>query len=506
MDDQAAVFALLQRPETYGRDAPVTRIDTHAASVFLCGPDAYKVKRAVRYPFLDFSTLEKRHAACAAELAVNRENAPGLYLGLVPVTCGPAGLALGGTGEVVEWAVHLARFDETQTLDRLAGAGFPESLLAALATRILESHARAPIHREPEVTQAFAREARSTLDDLRRGAPILPPERIAAYADAALATLAAVTPLMEARREAGGVRRCHGDLHLRNIVLLDGAPVLFDAIEFNEALATCDTLYDLAFLLMDLLHRGLTREACLLLNRLLWAVPEVERELEGLALLPLFLSLRAAIRAKVALDLARLGGAGAETEAQAYFATVERLLAAGGPPRLVAVGGLSGTGKSTLAARLAPAFGAAPGAVHLRSDIERKRLLGCGELERLPPEAYGEEVTARTYARLCTLAGLALAAGRSVVVDAVHARPEERTAIAAVAHAHGAAFTGLWLEAPADLLRTRVAARRNDASDATPEVVDRQAGYDIGQMDWTRLDAGGAGEALGDSALRLIQI
>lgn len=489
MDDQAAVLAFLARPDTYPQDAPVTRIDTHAASVFLCGPDAYKVKRAVRYPFLDFSTLQKRQAACAAELAVNRENAPGLYLGLVPVTRGPEGLALGGKGEVVEWTVHLARFDETQTLDRLAGEGFSEPLLAALATRILECHARAPVHREPDVTQAFAREARSTLDDLRQGGTILPPERIAAYADAALAALAAAAPLMEARRAAGCVRRCHGDLHLRNIVLLDGAPVLFDAIEFNEALATCDTLYDLAFLLMDLLHRGLQREACLLLNRLLWAVPKVERELEGLELLPLFLSLRAAIRSKVALDLARLGGAGAEAEANAYFATAERLLAVGGPPRLLAVGGLSGTGKSTLAARLAPGFGAAPGAVHLRSDIERKRLLGYGELERLPPEAYAAEVTERTYARLRDLAARALAAGRCVVVDAVHARPEERTAIAAVAQSHGAPFTGLWLEAPADLLRTRVAARRNDASDATPEVVDRQGGYDVGEIDWMKLDA-----------------
>lgn len=506
MDDAADVLAFLGRPDTYGLTTPVTRIDTHAACVFLAGPDAYKVKRPVRYPFLDFSTLEKRHTACANELAVNRDNAPGLYLGLVPVTRGPQGLALGGDGAVVEWTVHLKRFDETQTLDRLAYAGFSDSLIAALAARIRESHDRAPVHRDPAVTEGFVREARSTLADLAAATGILPGDRTAAYAQAAEARLAALRPLMEARREAGCVRRCHGDLHLRNIVLMDGAPVLFDAIEFNDDIAICDTLYDLAFLLMDLLHRGLDREACLLLNRVLWGAPEVERQVEGLALLPLFLSLRAAIRAKVACDLARLGGAGARAEAAAYLATAERLLAPAGPPRLVAVGGLSGTGKSTLAARLAPEMGAAPGAVHLRSDIERKRLLGCAELERLPPEGYSEDATARTYERLRALADLALAAGRSVVVDAVHARPEERAAIEAVARTHGAPFTGLWLEAPAPLLRARVEARRNDASDATPEVVDRQTGYDTGPMDWLRLDAGIAPDTLAGSVLGRLKV
>ncbi|OZA78573.1 MAG: hypothetical protein B7X76_10055, partial [Azorhizobium sp. 39-67-5] len=216
----------------------------------------------------------------------------------------------------------------------------------------------------------------------------------------------------------------------------------------------------------------------------------------------------AAIRAKVAFDLAALRGANAEAaeaDGRAYFDTARHLLSPDAPPRLVAVGGLSGTGKSTLAARLAPELGAAPGAVHLRSDIERKRLSGCGELDRLPPDAYAPDVTARTYARLRDLAGHALAAGRSVVVDAVHAHPDERAAIAAVARAQGAAFTGLWLDAPADLLRARVEARRNDASDATPEVVDRQGRYEIGELAWARLDARLPLPELGRQAATLIR-
>ncbi|WP_127091549.1 AAA family ATPase [Aquabacter cavernae] len=489
-DDQAAVFALLADPRTHG-GAPVTRIDTHAASVFLAGPDAYKVKRAVRFPFLDFSTLEKRHAACTGEMEVNRANAPMLYLGLVPVTRTPQGLALGGGGEVVEWAVHLRRFDETKTLDRLDPESLTDPLLASLAARILDSHGRAKVRTDPRWIDAFVQEARATLADLMTAGDGLGP--VNAYGADVEQALAVLAPLLRARGTAGAVRRCHGDLHLRNIALVDGAPVLFDAIEFNEAIATCDVLYDLAFLLMDLWHRGLPVPANRLLNRYVWGTPEPAALLDGLAALPLFLSLRAAIRAKVAVDLARRATDGADTacaEARSYFETARALLAPGGSPLLLAIGGLSGTGKSTLAARLAPGIGGAPGAIHLRSDIERKRLFGCGELERLPPDAYGAEATARTYTQMRTLAAHALKAGRSVILDAVHARPEERSALADLAAAHGAPFHRVWLEAPRDLLHSRVEARRDDASDATAAVVDLQAGFDVGPLDWPRLDAG----------------
>ncbi|MEW6123085.1 MAG: AAA family ATPase [Pseudomonadota bacterium] len=500
-DDQAGVFAFLADPATHG-GAPVTRIDTHAASVFLAGPDAYKVKRAVRFPFLDFSTLEKRHAACAAEMEANRDNAPMLYLGIVPITRGSGGLALGGTGEAVEWAVHLRRFDETKTLDRLAGEGLPAPLMAALATRILESHARAERRDGPEWIDAFLREARATLSALREGGAVLGPAEVGDYGTMLEERLAALEPLLRARGAAGEVRRCHGDLHLRNIALVDGAPVLFDAIEFNEAIATCDVLYDLAFLLMDLCHRQQGASANLLLNRYVLGTPDPAALLDGLAALPLFLSLRAAIRAKVALDLAGRasdGAADAQIDARAHFETARTLLRPAGAPVLVAIGGLSGTGKSTVAARLAPRLGGPLGAIHLRSDIERKRLFGHGELERLPPDAYGACATERTYGVLRTLTVHALDAGFSVILDAVHARPEERQPLPGLAAAHGARFQGFWLDAPPDLLRRRVDARRNDASDATAAVVDLQAGFDIGPLDWTRLDARGPLDALVDA-------
>lgn len=270
--------------------------------------------------------------------------------------------------------------------------------------------------------------------------------------------------------------------------MIDNRPVLFDAIEFDESLATCDVLYDLAFLLMDLWTRELKSHANLLFNRYLWTCEDVERQLKGLSLLPLFLSLRAAIRAKVAV--LQPGAGEHAAEARRHFEAACAFLA---PSRadLVAIGGLSGTGKSSLAAALAASIGRAPGAVHLRSDIERKRIHGVGEFERLPREAYTPESAARVYERLRCLASLALEAGQSVIVDAVHLRPEERRDVEGTAARHKARFTGLWLEAPVDVLMERVARRERDASDATAEIVSLQADHLAGETDWIRLNASG---------------
>jgi predicted kinase len=278
-------------------------------------------------------------------------------------------------------------------------------------------------------------------------------------------------------------------LHLRNIVLVWGEPRLFDAIEFSDEIATGDVLYDLAFLLMDFWERDLRQPANLLLNRYLW--DSAAAHLSGLAALPTFLSLRAAIRAKVAASaIPHLGAEQREPAAagaRRYFDFAESFLKPA-PLALVAVGGLSGSGKSTLAAAMAPHLERAPGAVHLRSDIERKRLFGVGETERLPAEAYATSVTERIYRRLRRKAALAINAGQSVVVDALHARPEERDAIENLARRLQAPFVGLWLEAPHAVLIDRVRSRSADASDADAAIVALQEGYDPGAIAWPRLD------------------
>jgi aminoglycoside phosphotransferase family enzyme/predicted kinase len=501
--DQSEVFAFLADPATHRIAGPVRQIDTHAAAVFLAGPDAYKVKRAVKFPFMDFSTLEKRRAGCEAEVAINRIYAPDLYLGTLPVTREGSALRLGGAGRAVEWAVHLRRFDENQTLDHVADRGeLGPELIAKIAKLVVATYAAAEIRDGGRATTALGEVVEETLAELVDAPTVFPADRAAALARDMRAAFARMRPLLLKRGAAGHVRRCHGDLHLRNIVLLDGEPTLFDAIEFDENIATTDVLYDFAFLLMDLWERGFRRQASLLLNRYLWGAKDLATELDGLATLPLFLSLRSAVRAKVDalryLDVDR--SEDAKRDARRYFDSAASFLAPSSP-QLVAIGGLSGTGKTTLASAMAPAIGRAPGAVHLRSDVERKRLLGVPELARLPESAYRLEVTERVFRSLREAAEIALRAGQSVVVDAVHRDSAERKAIAAVAEGVGAPFVGLWLDAPVDLMVGRVAARSGDASDATAEIVARQAEEPLGSIEWLRLDTAAPRDKLIAAAL-----
>jgi hypothetical protein len=334
------------------------------------------------------------------------------------------------------------------------------------------------------------------LSELVERPDLFPAAEVAAFAEASHRALGRVETLLDERLARGLVRRCHGDLHLRNICVIDGLPTIFDAIEFNDTIACIDVLYDLAFLLMDLDHRGLRPYANLVLNRYL----RHGDDLPGLAAMPLFLSVRAAVRAKVSISMAASqarpdAARRLADEAKAYFLEARAYLEAP-PPRLIAVGGLSGTGKTCLARELAPGIGAPPGALHLRSDVLRKTRLGVGELTRLPPAAYTRKESERVYEELVARARAGLAAGRSVIVDAVYATPDERAAIEAVAEEFGVPFSGVWLEAPEHVMTGRLAARRDDASDATPEVLRRQLEADLGNVSWRRLDAFASREAV----------
>src|SRR5450830_2008164 len=424
---QQAVVDFLGDPATHG-GAPVERIVTHAARVFLAGPRALKIKRAVRFPFLDFCTLAKRKAVCEAEIEVNRAFAPAIYRGVVAITReGDGRLAIGGNGTPVEWAVEMRRFDETQTLDHLAESRRIDDVLAdALGRAVARAHAAAPIAKAADFTHALSEIIAQNDVELRAAPELFPPRAVSALTDATRGAFERVRALLAARERAGRVARGHGDLHLGNIVLLDGAPVLFDAIEFDPKIATGDVLYDLAFLLMDLIERGLTPAANIVLNRYLNETQRAE-DLDALAALPLFLSLRAAIRAKVAAARRALGAAGAEQSARDYFALAGKLLAPQ-PPTLVAVGGLSGTGKSLLARAIAAEILPEPGAVVLRSDVERKVLFAVAEADRLPETAYARDVTTQVYAALIDKARRVTGAGHSAIVDALFADASERAA------------------------------------------------------------------------------
>ena len=485
---QDDVFTFLADPATHGLREPVKRIDTHGAVVFLAGANVYKVKRAVRFPFMDYSTLAKRRWACEREVTVNFANAPVLYLGVVPIVREGSALKLGGDGPVAEWAVHMQRFDENQTFDHLAAKhALPLDLLARLAERISVAHRNADVVANGHAVESLQNPIEETLAVFKAKPEIFPSSEVMAFAKSLRAAFSNGKSLASERESQGQVRRCHGDLHLRNIVLIDDQPTLFDAIEFDEKIATCDVLYDLAFLLMDLWTRGLHKDANLLFNRYLWLVEDIAGTLKGLALMPFFLSLRAAIRAEV--TVLQQGDVAAQArEARVYFDAAHDFLKPR-PLNLIAIGGLSGTGKTTLAAALAPMIDRPPGAVHLRSDIERKRLMNVPALERLPDDAYRHEVTERVYQELRDLTAIALAAGQSVIVDAVHLKEAERLAIEEVARQNQARFNGLWLEAPVEQLAQRVTQRQGDASDATAAVVETQAKWEKDEVHWPRLDA-----------------
>jgi aminoglycoside phosphotransferase family enzyme/gluconate kinase len=494
-DPQDALLAFLSDGRSYGLPgAAVERITTHAAHVFLVGERAYKMKRPVRYSFLDFTTLDRRKRALEAELELNRRTAPMLYRRLVPVTRADADrLALARAGEPVEWLLEMARFDQEARLDRIAARGaLTPAIVDDLAAAIAAFHEQAAVRSEHgghagmhEVIEGNAEDF-ATLPEWVFGAA--QSEQLTARCREELVRR---RDLLDERRRSGRVRRCHGDLHLGNIVLLEGRPVLFDCLEFDEALASTDTLYDLAFLLMDLQHQHLGPLAQRLLNGYLDATWDDG----GLALLPLFLAGRAAIRAKVLGLGAASGSDGSDSpdvaEARDYLARARAYLDPP-PPRLVALGGVSGTGKSTLARELAPAIGPAPGAVILRSDVVRKHLHGVAPGDRLPPEAYRKEASRAVYDALAARAAVLVRAGHAAIVDAVFLDPGERAQIERVATDAGVPFRGLWLTAPEDVLVQRLAARRGDASDATPEVLRQQLAIDPGVLTWPMLDVRGS--------------
>ena len=475
VEDQSATIALLEH-----RLAPDRRIDTHGAVVFLAGDRAYKLKRAVKFPYMDFSTAERRAAMCAAEIEINRRLAPEIYLGVEPVH--------DARGDVVDSLVVMRRFDEEGLLDRMAEQGrLTPGLMAALAARIARYHdGLAPIRDGFGRPDDYRHSVAADIRQMREQGERLDPPTSEALAEKMPAALEPFIDLVARRVVAGAIRRCHGDLHLRNIVLIDGSPVPFDAIEFSERIANIDVLYDLSFALMDLCERRLRPLANRLLNEWLWRVAELPgaSHEEALALLPMFLSRRASIRAFVDAQAAAVSGA--DTARARDYQRVALSFLQLAPPRLMAIGGLSGSGKTTTALRLAPEIGRTPGAVVVRSDVERKRRAGIALEERMSAGSYTAEASARVYAATLERAERVLRAGHCAILDAVFARPEERDAAEALAQRVGVPFEGVWLDVPKEVAQARIAGRRGDASDATPAVVERQFGYDLGEITWRR--------------------
>lgn len=509
-DRPAGIVEFLERELAARGGEPVATAQTHVSLVLLSPALAWKVKKAVTLPYLDFRTAAQRLAACERELRLNRRTAPALYQSVHRVTRDAAGrLAIGGDGELVEAILQMRRFDEDCLLDRMAARGeLTAALVDALAGTI------AAFHRAALPVPTPARSGSQRVGDvlaineqaLAATASVFGEPAVQRLVDATRTAWRRVTPLLDARQRGGRVRHCHGDLHLRNIVAIDGVPTLFDCLEFDDDLATIDVLYDLAFVLMDLWHAGSEPLANRLFNRYL----DEADETDGLPLLPLFMAMRATVRAHVTATQALAAEAPSgdarvdadarralERDARGYLELAGRLLEAA-PACLVAIGGRSGSGKSTTAAAVAHAVGPPPGARVLSSDRLRKALHGVAPQTRLPPAAYRPEVSEHVYRVMAERAAAVLATGHGAIADAVFDREPDRERIAAVAESAGVPFIGAWLETSEAVLIERVNARRGDPSDADADVVRRQLQREPGAMRWHRIDAGE------DAATRLL--
>lgn len=455
-------------------------LETHVSALFLGSKEVFKLRKAIRLPFHDFTSLAERERTARREVELNAPHAPGMYLGIAAVVRSTDGaLRLGGVGEAVDWVVRMARVPPDAFLDVLAAqGGLSPVLLEGVADAVASMHATAP---RDENVDAAAAQYHVLLGNERSAiAAGLPVRRVTAWREAAETEWRRCEPWLRARAARGFVRRVHGDLHLGNLCLWRGSPVAFDALEFDEAMGTTDTAYDLAFLLMDLEHglpddEGLTA-ANLVFNRYVARTGDTSL----VAGLPLFLSQRALVRAHV--EAAR----GNAADSQRYLDSAIGYLA---PlqPVVVAVGGLQGTGKSTLARSLGPWLGPSPGALVLRSDEIRKRRFGVAPTERLPDEAYTPGVSAAVFAELFEAAGEAAAMGHAVIADAMFLGRADRGRIRTAAGA--VPFMGFWLSAPLAALEARIAARGPDASDATIEVLRRTAVGGAEAAEWRPIAA-----------------
>lgn len=471
-EHETLVRTLLKIPPSASFGGNRIRIDTHISTVILAGDAAFKIKKPVNLGFLDFSTLAKREFACREELRLNRRLAPSIYVGVSPVTGTPAAPVVGGQGPAIDWAVRMRRFDPAAVLSERLEL-IDAALLQQLANDVACFHRDIAIspqnaqYGDPAVVLASMLQNFGFVENMD-------PERVARIRAWTRETFATLRPLIDERKSAGHIRECHGDLHLGNIALIDGRAVVFDAIEFNPSLRWIDTIDDAAFLCMDLRERGLVEQATCWLDHYL----EQGGDYAGLGLLRFYEVYRAMVRAKIAairLTQRDLDGAGrrdAEETCAGYLTFAEqrsRPLRGG----IVLMHGVSGSGKSRVSEEIRRSLPA----LRLRSDVERKRGLGIDPTRTAPTSAYDREWTARTYQALLEHTRAMVSAGEVAVVDATFLRTAQREPFLALAETSGVPLVIVVCDAPAPVLRQRIATRAGEetnVSDADLSVLEAQ--------------------------------
>lgn len=474
-------IANMLHPEVF--DHPIDHIElieTHISWVILTGEFAYKIKKPVDFGFLDFSTLKKRHDFCEQELRLNRRLAAGIYLDLVTITSTADELHISGSGEVLEYAVKMAQFPQSAQLDNMLTAG-------ELKTEHMDAFARmaAEFHHDIDV----AGDAVDYGDNHRVYQPVEENFiQIGEHIDTTpySSTLQNLrqwsqdefTRLendLKQRKHDGFIRECHGDMHLRNMVWLDGEPMAFDCIEFNATLRWIDVISEIAFLVMDLQDRQQHQLA----NRFLNSYLEITGDYTGLVILPFYLVYRAMVRAKVNALRLEQKNISAEERDQAKAAFRSYLQLASNytqqtRPKLIIMRGLSASGKSTVSQQLVDNIGA----IRIRSDVERKRMFEYEATEDAADEVdqgiYSSQASQQTYSKLHELTTLIINSGYSVIVDAAFLKSEQRLPFQLLAETLAVSYTIMEITAPAEVLRQRIIDREHDVSDADLAVLEHQ--------------------------------
>jgi len=478
---QTEVPALIQemmKPEFYPHPVkePIQLMQTHVSYVFLTGDYAYKVKKPVNFGFLDFSTLEARQHFCLEEIQMNRQNAPEIYLEVLPITQTDNQFELNGSGQTVEYALKMREFPQDDLFISLFEQGkLTEAQMEELGKIVAQFHAKAQtsdyIRRFGEVSQV-----RQAIDENYQqtekyiGGPQTKQqfEETKQFTDAFFAN---EPELFKRRIQDNKIRECHGDLHLRNICLWKNKIQLFDRIEFNEPFRFVDVMYDIAFAVMDLEARGRKE----LGNAFLNTYVEQTGDWEGLQVLPLYLSRQAYVRAKVTSFLLDDPGVPEDVKKGAMKTAADYYRLAWNytqqhQGKLILMSGLSGSGKTTVARHLARQLGA----IHLRSDAVRKHLGGISLEEKGGAELYTEAMNQKTYERLLEL-GIKLAKqGWTVILDAKYDREALRTNAIAQGKNQQLPVQIIYCTAPEEILRDRLLARTGDVSDATADLLSQQ--------------------------------